>query len=279
MLYFFAFAATQSSALMTLLVRPDPSASSTFRLTSVAPGATPVKAVALARDDARNVRRVPQLVVAHTVGPGEVEAGGHLLLDRLVVRAAGIDERHAHAAAGHGARARERARPRLVGADGLVGHGHHRAHIEVAREMIHRGIRAQGRELRALHRQHGAGLQPLLDDGPVPRRHRVNRSRVGLKDHVPRIHRTCRQRLRQVAREPSLRRRHRGACRQAQDEDSPHGRRRTDAPEEEIHCLPPISETSGRKGNTVARASDSIRTRWDPPSVLMVINRPSRIRL
>jgi hypothetical protein len=43
MLYFFALAATQSSALMTLLVRPEPSASRTFRLTSDAPGATPLK--------------------------------------------------------------------------------------------------------------------------------------------------------------------------------------------------------------------------------------------
>ena len=42
MLYFFALAATQSSALMTLLVWPEPSASSTFRLTSDASGATPL---------------------------------------------------------------------------------------------------------------------------------------------------------------------------------------------------------------------------------------------
>ena len=103
-------------ALMTSLVWPAPFASSTFRLTIDAPGATPRKLLLLAADDPRHVRAVPEVVDALAVRPGEIEAGGDVALQRLVVRDARIDERHADAAA------RDLARwPAIVPVHDLVG--------------------------------------------------------------------------------------------------------------------------------------------------------------
>ena len=72
-----------SSARMTSLMTPRPSASSTFRLTMCAPGAMPgarpIRVVAVAGDDPGDVRAVPVVVVGNRVVVDEVDEGGDAL--------------------------------------------------------------------------------------------------------------------------------------------------------------------------------------------------------
>ena len=80
-------ATAHSSAAMTLLMMPPPSLSSTFRLTRCAAGAMPACApyevVAVAGDDAGDVRAVPVVVVRAASVVDEVDKRRHaLVVDR-----------------------------------------------------------------------------------------------------------------------------------------------------------------------------------------------------
>ena len=156
----------QSIASMTSLVCPEPSAPIAFRLTMCAPGATS--------------RMMPAMCVPWPFSSPSRDADAAPVKSRLSADAAaqvrmprvdaGVDHRHADAAAGEAAQPLDRALPHLVGADRLGRHRRHRPDRQVARHAGDVGVLAQIAQLPAGHLEDGGIPQALLDARAVARR-------------------------------------------------------------------------------------------------------------
>ena len=117
---------------------------------------------ALAGDDARQVRAVPEGIAAPRHARHEVDARHDAAAQVGMRRHARVDERNAHQPAGHRADAAQ-ARTHLVGAHGFGGHHRRgRDHIVVGNGG-HVGVGRERGELLARGGEHGGAVEALAD--------------------------------------------------------------------------------------------------------------------
>ena len=261
-------AIAQSIASTTSLTVPTPSASSTFRFTRCAPGATPLypsgivgSSVAPRRDDARHVRAVAERVLARAAARREVHLGHDAAADRRQARHARVDQRDADAPAVV-ARQPLEAAPHLVGADRLAGHGHRAPHGHVTRQVRHRFVGRHRGERAGRHLDDRAVGEPPLRLDAVAGGQRRDLVAAARHDHVHRSGRAARQvalEVRRQARAASL-----SGRRQAGGEHEEGKGRESDAPREP--CTRTGEHTSSRTNHAGRIRTTGCRSPRRPPT-------------